>query len=190
MTFKRGKLMCAIECYSYSDYKMWEGDWELIDGHPVSMAPAPVKKHQILSGKIFSEFLKYLEECEECEVLIEEDYKIDDYTVLRPDVAVVCDDPNEEYISKAPEIIVEVISPSSAKKDEKIKFEIYEKEKVKYYVLIYPDDLKAKIFKLNGKIYEKEGDFFMEDYKFKISCKEIKIDFKEVFKRFRKNDSR
>jgi hypothetical protein len=35
--------------YTVSDYRLWEGDWELIDGHPVSMSPSPVRKHQRLA---------------------------------------------------------------------------------------------------------------------------------------------
>ena len=178
-----------IEYYTYEDYKQWEGDWELINGIAYAMAPAPVKKHQILSGKIFSEFLNELEECLECEVLIEADYKVDDFTILRPDVAVVCHDPNKNYIAKAPEIIVEVVSPATARKDEVVKFEIYQQESVKYYVLIYPEELKAKIYKLDGFRYEKEGDFFDQSYTFVLDCKEVAIDFSEVFKRWRKNGS-
>jgi len=41
-----------IEYYTYEDYKRWEGDWELIEGMPYSMAPAPFKRHQNLSLKI------------------------------------------------------------------------------------------------------------------------------------------
>ena len=63
---------------------------------------------------------------------------------------------------------------------------MHEVEKVKYYVLVYPDDLKAKVYKLKDGKYNKEGDFTAEKYYFKdIEC-EIKCDFKKVFKRFSK----
>ena len=41
--------------YSYKDYKNWEGDWELIDGLPVAMAPAPMVKHQKLASSFIIE---------------------------------------------------------------------------------------------------------------------------------------
>ena len=178
--------MCAIEYYTYDDYKNWEGRWELIDGMPIAMAPSPTIKHQSLSFQISRALGNEIEDCTRCEVLFEEDWKIHDDTVLRPDVVLICDEPNDMYITKAPEIIVEVISKSTAKKDEKYKFSIYEKEKVPYYILIYPDENKAKIYKLTDNKYEKEGDFFSQSYIFENTTCKPKVDFDKVFKRFRK----
>lgn len=171
--------------YTYDDYKLWKGDWELIEGIPISMAPAPVRKHQGLAGKILTSLTNQIEHCNKCEVLGEEDWKISADTVVRPDVSLICDEPNEFYITKAPEIIVEIISKSTAKKDETYKFDLYEKEKVPYYIIVYPDDLKAKIFKLLDGKYDKQGDFSKESYGFKdIEC-EVTLDFEKVFKRYR-----
>jgi Uma2 family endonuclease len=64
---------------------------------------------------------------------------------LKPDVVLICDEPNDQYITSTPEIVVEIISQSSAKRDEVSKLEIYEREKVPYYIIVYPDDCKAKI---------------------------------------------
>ena len=170
--------------YTYEDYKHWQGDWELIDGFAYAMAPAPVRKHQNLNVKIATQLEESLEECLECEVLVEEDYKIDDYTVLRPDIAVVCNDDNENYISKAPEIVVEIISPATKLRDENLKFFIYERERVKYYVLVYPNELKAKIFKHNGEKFINQGVFTDKTYEFKDNTCYAKIDFQRVFKRW------
>ncbi len=176
-----------IEYYTYDDYIQWEGDWELIDGIPYAMAPSPMKTHQNLAYELFFRIREQLEEkdCQDCEVLGEFDYKISNNTILRPDIVFTCHETHERYLTKAPQIIFEVISPSSAKRDEIYKFSLYEKEKVKYYVLVYPDDLKAKIYKLKDGKYDKEGDFTQEVYDFKDSECEIKLDFKKVFKRFR-----
>jgi Uma2 family endonuclease len=175
-----------IESYTYDDYKQWKGDWELIAGQPVSMAPAPTIKHQTLAGKIIAQLANQLDECEVCEVLGEADWVIRSDTVLRPDVVVICNEPNEEHITKTPEIVVEILSPSTAKKDETYKFEIYEKEAVPYYILIYPDEGKAKLYKLkNGKFY-KEGDFFTEVYKFDGLTCALELDFERLFRKYRK----
>ena len=178
-------LAQAIEYYTYDDYKEWEGEWELIDGIPLSMAPAPMIKHQRLATMIITELHNQLEECTQCEVLGEIDYKVSDDTVLKPDIVLTCGETNESYLTKAPEIIVEIISKSTAKRDEKYKFEIYEKEKVNYYILVYPDDLRAKVYKLKDSKYDKEGDFLQERYDFEETTCHISLDFERVFKRFR-----
>jgi len=178
--------MCAIEYYTYADYVHWKGDWELIDGLPMAMSPAPMRKHQSIASEINYHLREQIDGCEECEVLGEVDYKVNDDTVLRPDIALTCGETHEAYLTKAPEIIVEIISPSTAKRDEKYKFEIYESEKVKYYILVYPDDLIAKVFKLDGKEYDKQGDFSLEKYKFEETTCKVELDFAKVFKRYRK----
>ncbi len=180
-------MSALIEHYTYDDYANWEGEWELINGMPIAMAPAPMIKHQSLASVFIIELGNEIEECENCAVLGEEDWKICDDTVVRPDVVLICDEPSETYITKAPEIIVEVISKSTAKKDEIYKFEIYEKERVPFYILVYPDDCKAKVYKLKDGKYDKQGDFCNEKYIFKdLSCKEIELDFEKIFKRCRK----
>ena len=178
--------MCAIEYYTYDDYIKWEGNWELINGIPLAMSPAPMITHQAIANLIANELTNSSEECNECFVASEVDYKVNDDTILRPDVVLTCNETNDAYLTKAPQIIVEVISPSTAKRDEKYKFEIYEKEKVKYYILVYPNDCKAKVYRLDGKEYDKEGDFTTESYTFEESLCKASINFERVFKKFRK----
>lgn len=64
--------------------------------------------------------------------------KVDNKTVVRPDVLVVCNDNSTNYLTKTPKIIAEIISPSTAKIDESIKFKIYQKEGVKFYIFSLP----------------------------------------------------
>jgi len=174
------------EFYSYDDYIHWEGNWELIDGIPYAMSPSPIIKHQFFGGSILSQLYNNIENCDKCLVVAEEDWKVNNNTILKPDIALICDEPNESYITKAPEIVVEIISPSTAKRDETIKFQIYEAEKVLYYILVYPDELKAKIFKLKKDKFIKVGDFFTETYKFKNTTCKAKINFERVFRRYMK----
>jgi len=171
-----------IEYYSYEDYKHWEGSWELIDGIAYAMAPSPIFSHQSVAYEIARLLGNELEECEKCQVLGEIDYKVDEYTVLKPDVLIVCEK-FKAYVTKAPKLIVEVISPSTAKRDEKAKFDIYEKERVGYYILVYPEDRMVKAYKNSDDGYEKilSDD---DEYEFNIDGCEVKIDFKKVFDRF------
>ncbi len=172
--------------YTYEDYKNWEGSWELIDGIPVSMAPAPLKIHQKVASELFFQLKQELvDECQVCEVLYETDWKISDSTTVRPDIVLSCYDEGEVYLTKAPKIIIEILSPSTAKKDETVKFDIYEEEKVQYYILVYPNDLRAKVYTIEQNRYIKVGDFSNEILTFdKIDC-ELKLDFEKVFRRFR-----
>lgn len=178
--------------YTYDDYKNWDGDWELIDGIPIprhgsaTMAPAPMRKNQNIAGKILTQLNNQIEDCERCEALMEEDWKISSDTVLRPDVVFICDEQNESYLTKTPEIVVEVISKSTAKRDERDKFDIYENEKVNYYIIVYPDELIAKIYKLENGKYDKQGEFFNQKYTFKNCTCSPTLNFGKLFKRFRR----
>lgn len=172
--------------YTYEDYKLWEGDWELIGGVPVAMSPSPMRKHQSIASEIIFQLGYQLEDYPMCEVLGGMDYKINENTILRPDIALTCNETNDVYLAKAPEIIVEIISKATAKRDEVYKFDIYEAEKVKYYIIVYPDDLRAKVYKLEGKEYDKQGDFTSEKYIFQETTCKVELDFEKVFKRFKK----
>jgi len=172
--------MCAIEYYTYEDYKQWEGRWELIDGIPMAMAPAPLPTHQFIASQIIHQLNKELKNCQKCAVLGEVDYKIDDETVLRPDVVLTCERLNKPFIVN-PELIFEIVSKSSARRDEKFKFEIYEKEKIKYYVLVYPEDKIAKAYELKENKFEKMS--LINKYQFKNLTCPTKIDFDEIFER-------
>ncbi len=180
--------MCAIEYYTYEEYCQWEGNWELIAGIPLAMAPALMIQHQVIAANILFELKRSMDECSDCLVFGEADWKVNDDTIVKPDVVLICNETNDAYMTKAPEIIVEVISKSTAKRDEKTKFKLYEEEKVGYYVIVYPDDLKAKVYKIENGKYAKEGDFLTESYVFEETTCRASIDFQKVFKQFREKD--
>ena len=166
--------------YKYSDYVKWEGDWELIEGYPFAMAPSPFGKHQILMSRLIQQFNNELEECE-CEGYPELDWVIDEKTVVRPDIAIYCEE-IEKYPKTNPKIVIEIISESTAEKDENIKFKLYEREKVEYYVLVYPDFEKVRIFKLIDGKYDK---VYEGDGKFKFDLCDIEVNFAKIFKKRR-----
>jgi Uma2 family endonuclease len=173
-----------IPRYNYDDYILWEDNWELIDGYPYAMSPAPMIKHQSISAKIARVLSEAFDGCQKCQVLMPIDWKISDDTVVQPDNSVICHTPkNEAYISIAPKIIFEILSKSTAKKDVTVKFDLYEKEGVKYYIIIDPNSEVAKIYHLqNGKyiklcdVNDKVVDFYIEE------CdKKIEFDFSKIF---------
>ncbi len=171
--------------YTYDDYIHWEGDWELIEGIAYAMAPSPILTHQTISMLIGSSLIDSVKNCKNCIVVSEMDYKLSDDTVLRPDIALVCGQKEGAYIKKSPELIVEIVSESSVSRDEKIKFSLYQAEKVPYYILLYPDDLKAKIYELQNNRYEKIIDLLEGSFDFKMLECNANIDFDFVFERFR-----
>ena len=185
--------LAKILKYSYDDYKEWEGDWELIDGYPIAMSPAPMRLHQNIGAEILYYLKKSIDSidsnsCKECIVSYENDWKIDDFTVLRPDIIFTCNDKGTNYLTKPPKIIIEIISPSTKRVDEEIKFSLYESQGVKYYILVYPDNLIAKVYKLEDNRYILLGEFSNTKLNFEdIEC-DIELDFQAVFDRFRQSD--
>ncbi|HIP51427.1 MAG TPA: Uma2 family endonuclease, partial [Campylobacterales bacterium] len=80
-------LAQAIEYYTYDDYTHWEGEWELIDGIAYAMAPSPMISHQAIAGEITFELVSSVRKCKDCLVVIEQDWKVDEMTVLKPDIS-------------------------------------------------------------------------------------------------------
>ncbi len=174
--------MQAIETYTYSDYELWEGDWELIYGMPLAMTPSPGMPHQVLAGNFLYELKRCLETCSHCQAVSKIDWKIQEDIVVRPDVVMVCNEPGDKYLTRTPQIIIEVVSPSSARRDENTKLELYEREQCPYYVLAYPLDKMARIYKLIDSKFIKQGEFIDEIYDFQgLDCP-VTIDFRRIFK--------
>ena len=176
--------MAAIDYlphYTYDDYKQWEGRWELIYGVPYAMSPAPMIRHQQVSNKIAWQLQELLDDCEECMALLPVDWKISEDTIVQPDNLVYCGEfTNQAYITKAPRIIFEVLSPSTAIKDANLKFELYEREGVRYYVIVDPKDNVAHIYENVEGRFVKRADATKESFTFEFECP-IEFDFSKVW---------
>ena len=144
--------LAYLEHYSVRDYESWVGDWELIGGAPYAMSPSPSITHQRL------------------------DWYCSDDTVVRPDLVIACNIEGEK-LTLTPELIIEIVSPSSARRDELIKFDLFQKEGVKIYILIYPDTQKAKVFRLMNGAYVKVGDFHDHPFDLTTGGCSITLDF-------------
>jgi len=83
--------------YTHKDYLEWDGRWELIDGIAYAMSPAPYPKHQKVVLQVSWE-LKNSLDCQNCVVYVSPiDWKIDEATVVQPDVAIFCEETTEQY---------------------------------------------------------------------------------------------
>ena len=109
------------------------------------------------------------------------DYYISEDTVVRPDVVVVCGNLREK-ITTTPKIIFEVVSLSSVKMDEHIKFELYEKEGVEYYCLVYSieDREHVKIYHLENSKYIKVFETIDETFEFSIKGCKLPVNFSKI----------
>lgn len=167
--------------YTYEDYKNWEGNWELINGIPYAMSPAPNIYHQQINLKLGAALLSALKNCKTCLPSLPIDWKINEDTVVQPDISIICFPfGNGTFISQAPSVIFEILSPASAQKDQTLKYEIYESQGVKYYIIVNPIKKIVEIFELvDGKYVkiketaEETFDFVLEECSFSLNFKEI-----------------
>ncbi len=157
---------------------------ELIDGVFYDMA-VPTALHQIIGGFLYKKLLDHtLTHKDSCIPLMSPvDVQLDenDKTVVQPDVMIVCDRSRFQNgrIFGAPDCLVEVLSPSTRKKDMQLKLYKYANAGVREYWMIDPD-------KKTIVVYDLEHEEFPVIYGFEDSIP-VKvwegacvIDFKEI----------
>ena len=175
------------EYYTVKDYSDWDGEWELIEGMPYAMSPSPSVTHQALSTNIVTSLKNSLdaqsntEQCDDCIVLMETDWQISNDTVVRPDAMVICKEVGEKVLV-TPDLIVEVVSTSSTKRDEQMKFELYQKEGVLFYILVYPKKQLAKAYINRTGAFSKFGDFSIETIEFESNGCVLSLNFGSVWR--------
>ena len=175
--------------YTIEDYYAISEDErvELIDGVIYDMS-SPTSIHQAIAGKIYNKLENYVTgkkgPCIPIISPIDVQLDCDDKTILQPDVIVVC---NREKFKKgivygAPDFVVEVLSPSTRKKDKSLKLKKYMDACVCEYWIVDPN-------KKNIVVYADDGDddydifvyTFDNEVPVRIFNEECKIDFKEIY---------
>lgn len=182
--------------YSYADYLNWPEDerWEIIDGVPYMQAtPSPV--HQSISGELFRQFANYLlgKPCQVfpapfCVRLTDGDEKRNEdiKKVVEPDITVICDKSkmDEKGYNGAPNLIIEILSPSSIKHDRITKFNKYEQAGVKEYWIVEPEGKIVSVFILQENNRYGRPDIYTEDDHIQVSIfPDLEIDLKTAFDR-------
>ena len=138
--------------YVIEDYLLWEGDWELWDGIPVSMSPSPGFFHQATGTRLTAKLVNLLDQSScpaDCAAIYEIDWHVDDATVVRPDLMIICEKPSGQWIEKRPELTVEILSPSTRQKDLVAKRELYAANGVPFYLILDPEDKSALLLSLD-----------------------------------------
>jgi Uma2 family endonuclease len=128
--------------YTIADYLTWQGDWELWDGVAVAMTPAPNFRHQRIGASLVAALKAQLAEepaCGNCHLAYEVDWHVNDHTVVRPDILIVCGPEPDQFVRSPPALIVEILSPSTAEKDRTAKRELYAAQQVPHYIVVDPD---------------------------------------------------
>lgn len=182
--------------YTYADYLLWrfKEQVELLRGKLFKMSPAPREIHQRVSMHLSGELYTFFKE-RTCRLYSAPfdvrlpmkgkgtaDNQI--YTIVQPDLCVVCD--LEKIDGRgcigAPDLVVEILSPSNSRKDLKDKYEIYQEAGVPEYWIVDADDKAIYRYVLEGDIYiglppVSEGDVFRSK-----KFPEMEIDTKIVFR--------
>lgn len=133
-------------CYTYADYETWDDNfrYELIDGIVYDMA-SPSRVHQEVSVALTAQLYNFLEG-KNCRVFAAPfDVRLNaatkDDIVVQPDILVVCDEKkieNGKHCIGVPDFIIEILSPSTYKRNEAIKCNLYFDAGVKEYWIVDP----------------------------------------------------
>jgi len=177
--------------YTVEDYYKIPEEYrvELIDGVIYDMA-APTSAHQLIAGLIYAKLLMHvLERKGECLPMIsplDVQLDCDDRTMIQPDVVIVCDRDKviQRCVYGAPDFILEVLSPSSAKRDSVIKLNKYLNAGVKEYWMIDPKQKKVLVYDFESGQYPAIYGF---DSKIPVAIwnGECAINFEEVYEHIR-----
>ncbi len=183
--------------YTYADYVKWtfEEVVELIKGRIIPMS-APLSNHQQISSNLHAMFKNFLKK-KACRVyhapfdvrlpkpISKRKTDKDIETVVQPDISVICD------ISKidrrgcigAPDLIVEILSKSTAEKDVKDKFEVYEEAGVLEYWIASVEDCTVSVFRLDSNgIYRADHRPYVKGDFIKVGIfEDFSVDVEEVF---------
>ena len=151
--------------FTYADYVQWDDDVrrELIDGVPYLMA-GPNRRHQEILTNLVLQFGNFLKgkhckvDAAGLDVRLNAD-TLDD-TVVQPDITIVCDHSilDDAGCRGVPDMVVEILSPSTANYDKTLKFNTYLKAGVREYWIIDP---KEKILAVH---ILKDGNYITHAY--------------------------
>jgi prevent-host-death family protein len=145
-SYKRVSYQEYLELVESSDQR-----YELIDGE-VFLMVSPSFRHQMLVNEIAGIFYNYFKDSKCSSLTSPLDIKLQGYApkfkedpnVVQPDIMVICDPENvvDDKYQGVPDLLVEVLSPSSRKRDLILKLNLYSKSGVKEYWIINPENKK------------------------------------------------
>lgn len=182
------KKLPQSQKYSRKDYLAWSDEerWEIIDGTAYNMTPAPSRAHQKISGNLFFHLKGYLKG-KACEIYDAPfDVFLSDDNIVQPDLVIVCDQAKltERGCEGTPDLVVEILSPATSKKDLNEKFSLYERFGVKEYWIVFPFEGNSQIhvYTLNEEnLYGEPAVFAKGDFATTTLFEELRIEVSEIF---------
>jgi Uma2 family endonuclease len=165
--------------YTIEDYKRWEGRWEIIRGIAYAMSPMPSPKHQNIAGRLHRIFEEAIEKsgCVHCKVYQPIDYIIENDIIVNPDLLILCKPVEGHYLTFAPDLVAEILSPSTALKDRNTKYDLYQMRSIPYYLIIDPDAESVEVYRLSA-----DGKYVLsEDHTILLSHCSVPVELNKVF---------
>lgn len=173
--------------FTYDDYKTWpDGErWEIINGEAYNMTPAPTTRHQRISGNIFSICHGFFRGKVCIPFDAPTDVVLDEYNVVQPDIFVVCDRSKitEANIKGVPDLVIEILSPSTGLKDKREKKGLYERFGVREYIVVDPEREMVERHRLVGGEYKSPNIFNWDETLVSSTFPELEFPLWEVFER-------
>ncbi|MBK8389629.1 MAG: Uma2 family endonuclease [Saprospiraceae bacterium] len=179
--------------YTYADYLKFEFEEmvELIRGKIFRMSPAPKTIHQKVSGNLLGIFWQYLKQ-RECQVFhapfdiilpVANKKREKATTVVQPDIVVIC---KPEIIEEGgcfgvPDLIIEILSPHTSKKDLQLKYDVYEEAGVPEYWIVMAELQLVEVFVLEHGKYQRITTYVKEDQIMPRSLPGLTIHLDEIF---------
>ncbi|MDM8559441.1 Uma2 family endonuclease [Candidatus Parabeggiatoa sp. HSG14] len=157
--------------WTYEDYLNLPDDdcrYEIIEG-VLYVSNAPNIDHQFTVGEIHFQFKLFLRGNPEGYVLTApfEVHLSQKTRPVQPDVLFIKADkwpnPGTQYFNGAPDLIVEVLSPSTRRLDQSVKFRAYEQANVLEYWMVDPKTHLVQVFSLNNQEYVLIGEFMNDE---------------------------
>jgi Uma2 family endonuclease len=146
--------------YTVDDYMMLEegAPFQLIN-YDLIMSPAPIPEHQIISGRLFNTISFFLMQSNNYGIAMYApvDVCFDEGNVVQPDLLYIPDSRKEiiqKRIEGAPDLIIEILSPSNAYYDLRQKKDIYQKFGVKEYIIVDPVAFNCELYILKDGAYQ------------------------------------
>lgn len=171
--------------FTWQNYQSWNDDerWELIDGEPYAMTPAPMPRHQRVLARLGQAFERFFDGrlCVPFPAPI--DVHLSDLDVVQPDISVVCnkDQIRRTHIEGAPALIVEVLSPSTEAYDRVRKMKLYAEKGVREVWLVTPYPWLVEVYVLAGGKYVLESAYEKHDTLVSPTFPELRIELEKVF---------
>lgn len=149
---------------TYDDYRQLPDDgrrYELMEGALI-VAPAPEPYHQRVSGNLFAILHHHARRHKLGEVYSAPiDVVLDYINVVQPDLLFLSTERlrlvTARNIAGAPDLVVEILSPSTAERDRKEKARLYESHGVRHYWIVDPSERTLEAYRLEGGRYVLEA---------------------------------